>query len=81
MRPTPDVRPLVLCVLDGWGHREECESNAVCLAKTPVFDRLWADSPHSLIEASDKQDALAKAKGCPILAAGGSIEVAEAIDM
>ena len=49
-----DARPLVLCVLDGWGHREDCDSNAVCLARTPVFDRLWRDSPHSLIEASER---------------------------
>ena len=36
---------------------------------------------YSLIEASSLDDALAKAKGCPILEANGSIEVAEAIDM
>lgn len=36
---------------------------------------------YSLIEASDIGDATSKAKGCPILEAGGSIEVAEAIDM
>ena len=36
---------------------------------------------YSLIEASNLDDALAKAKGCPILAGGGSVEVAEAIDM
>lgn len=38
-------------------------------------------SGYSLIEAADLDDALAKAKGCPILQSGGSIEVAEAIDM
>jgi len=38
-------------------------------------------SGYGLFEASDIDDALAKARGCPILAAGGSIEVAEAIDM
>lgn len=36
---------------------------------------------YSLIEASNLDDALAKAKGCPILQADGSVEVAEAIDM
>lgn len=36
---------------------------------------------YSLIEASSLDDALAKAKGCPILTGGGSVEVAEAIDM
>lgn len=38
-------------------------------------------SGYSLIEAADLDDAVAKAKGCPILTGGGSIEVAEAIDM
>ena len=38
-------------------------------------------SGYSLIEATNLDDALAKAKGCPILSAGGSVEVAEAIDM
>ena len=38
-------------------------------------------SGYSLIEAATVQDALAHAKKCPILAAGGSVEVAEAIDM
>ena len=38
-------------------------------------------SGYSLIEAADLDDALAKAKGCPILESGGSIEVAVAIDM
>ena len=38
-------------------------------------------SGYGLFEASDLDDALAKAKGCPILGNGGSVEVAEAIDM
>jgi len=38
-------------------------------------------SGYSLVEASDLNDALEKAKGCPILASGGSLEVAEAFDM
>ncbi len=38
-------------------------------------------SGYGLFEAPDLDDALAKAKCCPILAAGGSIEVAQAIDM
>lgn len=38
-------------------------------------------SGYSLIEAANLAEAHQKAKGCPILAAGGSIEVAEAIDM
>jgi len=38
-------------------------------------------SGYGLFEASDLDDALAKAKKCPMLAAGGTIEVAQAIDM
>ena len=36
-------RPVVLCVLDGWGHREETAHNAIALAETPVWDRLTGD--------------------------------------
>ena len=38
-------------------------------------------SGYSLIEASSIDDAHAKAKACPLLKAGGSIEFAEAMDM
>ena len=38
-------------------------------------------SGYSLIEAASLADAHKKAKGCPLLAVGGSIEVAEAMDM
>jgi 2,3-bisphosphoglycerate-independent phosphoglycerate mutase len=40
-----------LIVLDGWGIREEREGNAVALARTPVFDRLWAEFPHTTLIA------------------------------
>ena len=36
---------------------------------------------YSLIEASSLQDAHKKARGCPLLKAGGSIEIAPAMDM
>lgn len=45
-------RPLVLVVLDGWGHREAAAHNAVLNAHTPVWDRLWNSYPHALIRAS-----------------------------
>ena len=38
-------------------------------------------SGYSLIEAKDLADAHVKAKGCPLLKAGGSIEIAQAMDM
>lgn len=44
--------PTVLIVLDGWGHRDEVKDNAIAQADTPVWDRLWAQAPHTLISAS-----------------------------
>ena len=38
-------------------------------------------SGYSLIEAPTLDEAFKKAKGCPILAHGGSVEIAEAMDM
>jgi 2,3-bisphosphoglycerate-independent phosphoglycerate mutase len=46
-------RPLVaLVILDGWGCAPPGPGNAVELARTPVFDRLWAEFPHTTLEAS-----------------------------
>jgi 2,3-bisphosphoglycerate-independent phosphoglycerate mutase len=44
--------PVVLLVLDGWGHREAREGNAIELAHTPVWHGLWASHPRTLLEAS-----------------------------
>ena len=40
-------KPLVLCILDGWGLRSEPEGNAVALADTPNFDRMMQNYPSS----------------------------------
>ena len=53
MNPERRYHPVVLCVLDGWGHRAETDGNAIALAETPVWDGLWARCPHSLLEASN----------------------------
>lgn len=42
----------LLLILDGWGHREETEHNAIAAANTPVWDRLWKERPHTLIRTS-----------------------------
>ena len=42
-------KPVVLCILDGWGLRPEREANAVALAQTPVYDRLMATRPHATL--------------------------------
>jgi 2,3-bisphosphoglycerate-independent phosphoglycerate mutase len=47
--------PLVaLVILDGWGIAPAGPGNAVELAETPVFDRLWQECPHAQLAASGK---------------------------
>ena len=43
---------VTLVVLDGWGCAPPGPGNAVELARTPVFDRLWREYPHTTLEAS-----------------------------
>ncbi|KPP83351.1 MAG: phosphoglycerate mutase (2,3-diphosphoglycerate-independent) [Rhodobacteraceae bacterium HLUCCO07] len=40
-------KPVVLCILDGWGLRDKREANAPALAETPNFDRLMSSCPHN----------------------------------
>ncbi|WP_043531339.1 2,3-bisphosphoglycerate-independent phosphoglycerate mutase [Litchfieldella xinjiangensis] len=47
-------RPVALIILDGYGHNENLEANAVAAAHTPVMDRLKRDFPHSLIHTDGK---------------------------
>jgi 2,3-bisphosphoglycerate-independent phosphoglycerate mutase len=47
-------RPVVLCILDGWGVRAEPENNAIAQAATPVWDRLMASCPTGQLEASEE---------------------------
>jgi 2,3-bisphosphoglycerate-independent phosphoglycerate mutase len=42
---------VALIILDGWGHRLETQHNAIAQAKTPFFDRMWKEWPHSLLTA------------------------------
>ncbi|HEX8499431.1 MAG TPA: 2,3-bisphosphoglycerate-independent phosphoglycerate mutase [Pyrinomonadaceae bacterium] len=44
--------PLALIILDGFGHSEAREGNAVALAQMPFYDELREKYPHTLIEAS-----------------------------
>jgi len=91
----PETEEEVKAVMDAWGAWMGSMGSAVIdggnpvgMASTVHSDGSVTDdgganpaSGYGLFEASDIDDALAKARGCPILAAGGSIEVAEAIDM
>lgn len=61
--------------------------NPVGMSKTVFADRVEDNgganptSGYTLVNAADMDAAIAHAKGCPILEGGGSVEVAEAIDM
>jgi len=46
---------LVLCILDGWGWREERADNAIAQADTPNWDRFLGAYPHSLLHSSGLQ--------------------------
>ncbi len=47
-------RPIVLCILDGWGFRAPAPDNATTCAKTPVFKKYLAQCPHALLQASEE---------------------------
>src|SRR4051812_14822541 len=49
--PSPP-KPLVLCILDGWGYRPEQQDNAVELGRTPVWHRFLKTYPHALVATS-----------------------------
>jgi 2,3-bisphosphoglycerate-independent phosphoglycerate mutase len=45
------VESVCLVVLDGWGLAEPGLGNAISLARTPIFDELWATYPHTQLSA------------------------------
>jgi 2,3-bisphosphoglycerate-independent phosphoglycerate mutase len=47
-----DITPVLLIILDGFGYREEQDSNAIAAAHKPNWDRLWQDYPHTLVNTS-----------------------------
>lgn len=53
-KPATRPKPVILCILDGWGHCEDCHDNAIAKAKTPVFDRWWRAAPHALLKTSGR---------------------------
>ena len=46
-------RPLVLCILDGWGERQKADDNAIEIARTPNWHGLKARWPHAQLQASE----------------------------
>ena len=45
-------RTTLLAILDGFGHREAAEDNAIRAANTPNLDRLWRDASNTLVSGS-----------------------------
>ena len=92
---TPESEEEVAEILDAWGSwlggmgaAVVDGGNPVGMSSTVNPDGTVTDNGganpatgYGLIEAADLDDAIAKARGCPILAAGGSVELAECIDM
>lgn len=91
----PETKEAQASVMDAWGKWFGSMGSAVIDGGNPVGESSTVQSDgsvvmnggtnpasgYSLVEAPNLDDAVAKAKGCPLLAAGGSIEVAEAFDM
>jgi hypothetical protein len=91
----PETEEAVAEIMDAWGNWMGSMGASVVDGGNPVgksstvnpdgsvTDNGGANpaSGYGLFEAADLDDAIAKAKGCPILQAGGSVELAEAIDM
>ncbi|MBV7550699.1 2,3-bisphosphoglycerate-independent phosphoglycerate mutase, partial [Pseudomonas sp. PDM26] len=47
-------KPVVLLILDGWGHREDPADNALAQATLPNWHRLLANAPHTLIHTEGR---------------------------
>jgi len=45
-------KPVAIIILDGFGWKDQEESNAVAQAKKPNFDRYWGEFPHATMQAS-----------------------------
>jgi 2,3-bisphosphoglycerate-independent phosphoglycerate mutase len=48
------MRPIILCIFDGFGHRTETDNNAIAQARTPNLDRYFTSCPHALLDASEE---------------------------
>lgn len=92
---TPQSKADQAKVMDAWGQWMGSMGSALVDGGNPVGKSMTVNadgsvsdhgganpaSGYSLIEAATADEVLAMAKRCPILAAGGSIEIAPTIDM
>jgi 2,3-bisphosphoglycerate-independent phosphoglycerate mutase len=51
---SPRPKPVVLLILDGWGHRDDPVDNALAQADLPHWHALLAASPHTLIHTEGR---------------------------
>lgn len=49
------IKQAALIILDGWGHREDVKDNAIAEARTPFFNSLLRDYPHTLLDAGEEK--------------------------
>lgn len=49
---TERQKPVVLCILDGWGFREQKKYNAIETGNTPVWHRLIKEYPTTMLKTS-----------------------------
>ncbi|GAB1596639.1 2,3-bisphosphoglycerate-independent phosphoglycerate mutase [Lysobacter claricitrinus] len=54
MSNAPAVKPVVLLILDGWGHRDDPTDNALAQASLPNWDALVRDCPNTLIHTEGR---------------------------
>ncbi|WP_419241254.1 2,3-bisphosphoglycerate-independent phosphoglycerate mutase [Cardinium endosymbiont of Nabis limbatus] len=52
MRTFKRPKPILLLILDGWGHAAQTRYNAIAAAKTPYWDHFMQTYPHTLLDAS-----------------------------
>lgn len=52
---TSRPKPVVLCILDGWGERTGASDNAISLADTPTWDSMVDNYPRSRLDASAQE--------------------------
>ena len=53
MSDRPRPRPVVLCILDGWGERADTADNAILDADTPHWHEFLKSGPHATLQASE----------------------------
>jgi len=47
-------KPVILCILDGWGYDPQSQSSAIKAARTPVYDRLTTECPFGTLDTSGR---------------------------